>query len=78
MTKPRRSPSTLRHLMKEADRELGRAMKRVDSLTAELESVAPTDYTSLARIGEQIGEAHADIARWEEAWLELAEESHGE
>ena len=76
--KPRRSPSTLRNLIKEADRELGRATKRVDALTAELESVAPTDYTALARIGEQMGEAHADIARWEETWLELAEESHGE
>jgi ABC transport system ATP-binding/permease protein len=76
--KTRRSPSTLRFLMKEADRELGRATKRRDALTVELESVAPTDYVSLARIGEQMGEAQANIDKWEEAWLELAEESHGE
>ncbi len=76
--KSRRSPSTLRHLVKEADRELGRATKRLDALTSELGTVAPTDYTSLARIGEQIGDAHADISRWEETWLELAEESHGD
>ena len=77
-TKPRRSASTLRHLIKEADRELGRAGKRRDALTVELGSVAPTDYTALARIGEQIAEAQAEIDRWEETWLELAEESHGE
>ena len=77
-TKPRRSASTLRQLIKEADRELGRAGKRCDSLTVELESVAPTDYTTLARIGEQIAEVQVEIDRWEVTWLELAEESHGE
>ena len=77
-TKQRRSASTLRQLIKETDRELGRAEKRRDSLTVELVSVAPTDYTTLARIGQQIAEAQADIDRWEETWLELAEESHGE
>jgi ABC transport system ATP-binding/permease protein len=76
--KSRRSPSTLRFLIKEADRELGRATKRRDALTVELEAVVPTDYVSLARIGEQIGDTQADIDRWEETWLELAEESHGE
>ena len=68
----------MRHLIKEADRELARAGKRRDSLTVELGSVAPTDYTALTRIGEQIAEAQAEIDRWEETWLELAEESHGE
>ncbi len=77
-TKPRRSASTLRHLIKEADRELGRAGKRRDALAVELESVAPTDYSALARIGEQIADAQAEIDRWEETWLELAEETHGE
>ena len=76
--KGRRSPSTLRFLVKEADRELGRATKRLDALTVELGKVVPTDYTTLARVGEQIGEAHADISRWEETWLELAEETHGD
>ena len=77
-TKPRRSASTLRQLIKEADRELGRAAKRRDALAVELGSVTPTDYTALARIGEQIAEAQSEIDRWEETWLELAEESHGE
>ena len=76
--KGRRSRSTLRFLVKEADRELGRATKRLDALTVELGKVVPTDYTTLARVGEQIGEAHADISRWEETWLELAEETHGD
>ena len=74
---PRRSASTLRFLTKEADRELAKATKRRDVLTAQLGSVAPTDYPTLAKIGAELTEVQGEIDRWEERWLELAEESHG-
>ena len=73
----RRSASTLRFLTKEADRELARASKRRDQLTLQLHGAAPTDYPTLARIGEELATAQADVDMWEERWLELAEESHG-
>ncbi len=73
----RRSASTLRFLTKEADRELARATKRRDQLTEQLHGAAPTDYPTLARIGEELAVAQGDVDTWEERWLELAEESHG-
>lgn len=73
----RRSASTLRFLTKEADRELAKVTKRRDALAAQLGLAAPTDYPTLARIGEELAEAQGAVDTWEERWLELAEESHG-
>jgi ATP-binding cassette subfamily F protein uup len=71
-----RSSSTLRHLMKEADRSIARLTKRRDALEIELAARA-TDAThlELADLGEQFAAVSAELASAEEAWLALAEEA---
>jgi ATP-binding cassette subfamily F protein uup len=72
----RRSPSTLRHLLKETDKELAKLTRRRDELAAGLAS-AGGDHEALARVGTELAEVEAALAAAEERWLELASEAEG-
>ena len=71
-----RSPSTLRHLLKEADKVVTRLTRRRDALSAEMAEVATTaSHTELTELGLQFAAVTAELAAAEEAWLALAEEA---
>jgi ATP-binding cassette subfamily F protein uup len=70
---PARSPSTLRRLLKDAEKELAAATKRRDALSAEITGV--TDHLRLSELGERLTTAQSKVDAAEERWLELAEES---
>jgi len=69
-----RSPSTLRNLMKEADKELAALHRRHDVLETELTD-AGADHAALRTIGVELAEVSAAVSAVEERWLALAEES---
>ncbi len=70
-----RSPSTLRHLVKDAERDMARAQKRHDALAVELDAAGATaDHTELARLGSALAEAATELAGAEDRWLELTDE----
>jgi ABC transport system ATP-binding/permease protein len=74
---PMRSPSTLRHLMREADTEVRRLHERHSALEAELAS-AQGDHVALARVGEDLSAVAGELAAAEESWLALAEEAEAQ
>jgi hypothetical protein len=69
-----RSTSTLRHLIKQVDKELAALARRHDRLEAELQG-AGADHAALARIGAEMAEVAAAVAEAEERWLALSEEA---
>ena len=69
-----RSPSTLRQLMKETDKELAALHRRHDVLETELKD-ASADHAALRSIGVELAEVSAAVAAVEERWLALAEEA---
>ncbi len=71
---PGRSTSTLRHLIKQVDKELAALGRRHDQLEAELAG-AGHDHAELARIGAEMAEVAAAVADAEERWLVLSEEA---
>ncbi|MBW8826851.1 MAG: ABC transporter ATP-binding protein, partial [Acidobacteria bacterium] len=71
---PARSPSTMRRLVQQAEREVERLTAARDGLLAQL-ATAGADHESLRRLGEQLGAAQTALAAAEERWLELAEEA---
>lgn len=71
-----RSASTLRHLMKEADKSIARLTKRRDALEVELaERATDASHLELAELGEQFAAVSGELTAAEEAWLALAEEA---
>ncbi len=74
-TSGRRSPSTMRHLMKDAEKALGRADKRRSGAISVLADVDHTDHEALAVAGADLAAAQDEVRRAEEAWLALAEEA---
>jgi ABC transport system ATP-binding/permease protein len=70
----RRSPSTLRHLMKQVDAEITRLSTRRGELEAEL-AIAATDHEALARFGAELARVSDELGEAEERWLALAEEA---
>jgi ATP-binding cassette subfamily F protein uup len=70
----RRSPSTLRHLLRRAEAQLVALQQRQAGLEAQLAEVAD-DHEALARVGEELAGLHAELSAAEEAWLALAEEA---
>ena len=68
-----RSPSTLRFLVKEADKRVARAQRDHDTAAAALAD-AGTDHEALAAAGSAVAAAADELAEAEEAWLELAAE----
>jgi len=73
-----RSPGTLRHLMKEADKELARLTRTQAELDEQVAAAAEAgDHAALARIGEEVAAVQARQREVEERWLELASELEG-
>jgi ATP-binding cassette subfamily F protein uup len=73
---PRRSPSTLHRLMREAEKAIAAAQRTRDRLTEELHA-AGTDHAELARIGTALADAERELAAREDHWLALGEEAEG-
>jgi ATP-binding cassette subfamily F protein uup len=71
-----RSPSTLRRLVQEAEKDLARLHKRRSRLEAAV-AAAGADHVRLAEIGASLAEVDAEIAATEERWLAVAEEAEG-
>jgi ATP-binding cassette subfamily F protein uup len=69
----RRSPSTLRRLISQAERDLAVATKRRDEFVVQLSSGG--DHRHLAKFGEGLAKAETEMAHAEERWLALAHEA---
>ena len=69
----RRSPSTLRRLVADAEREMAEQAAVRDRLEGEL-AAAGSDHVARARTAEALAVAQARLVAAEERWLELAEE----
>jgi len=70
-----RSVSTLRHLMKEADKEMARLAKDQARLDAEVAEAADAgDHAALAGLGARVAEVQARQSELEERWLALGAE----
>jgi ATP-binding cassette subfamily F protein uup len=70
-----RSPSTLRHLMKEADKDLARLAKEHARLDAEVAAAADAgDHAALAELGALVAEVQDRQNEVEERWLALGAE----
>jgi len=75
-TRRARTPSTLRHLLARAERDLDAATATRDELAARL--VQPgTDRVELERLATALAAAEVRLATAEAAWLEVAEELGG-
>jgi ATP-binding cassette subfamily F protein uup len=72
---PGRSPSTLRRLIKDTEKDTARLTKRKDKLEAELAELALTaDHTVLTEKGTVLAGVVGELAAAEERWLELSDE----
>ncbi len=69
----RRSPSTLRRLLRDAEKEIATHERRRDKLTDELVGAA-NDHVLLARLGHELTAAESALAATEGRWLELSAE----
>ena len=69
----RRSPSTLRRLLADAEREMAENAAVRDRLDQELAAVG-ADHVARARTAQALADAEARLVTAEERWLELAEE----
>ena len=71
-----RSPSTLRHLMKDADKEVTRLGRRRVALEEELAARAgDADHVELTRLGAELDDTTTALGEAEDRWLALAEEA---
>jgi ATP-binding cassette subfamily F protein uup len=70
----RRTPSTLRHLLRRAETDMRRLQDRQATLEAELAG-ARGDHVALASVGEELSVVNGELAAAEERWLALAEEA---
>ena len=68
-----RSPSTLGHLLREAEKAMGRLERQRDELAAALAD-AGTDHDAIARIGVELADVQGRLDEAEEHWLSLATE----
>jgi ABC transport system ATP-binding/permease protein len=73
----RRSPSTLRRLIRQAEAEIAAHERHRDQLETEL-AAAGADHEALARVGEALAAVGAELVSAEECWLELAAELEGD
>ena len=69
-----KSPSTLRHQLGRADRELADAIVARDEVQAELVAVGG-DHKELARLGAELATSQGRVDAAEERWLLLADEA---
>jgi hypothetical protein len=71
-----RSPSTLRQLMKDADKEITRLGRRRVALEEDLaDKAGVADHTELTSLGNQLAQVLTELEAAEELWLALGEES---
>jgi len=71
-----KSPSTLRHQLKQAEKALTAAQRRHAALSEELVGASASgDHVRLGELGASLAEVAAEMDRAEEAWLELASEA---
>ena len=70
----KKSPSTLRHQLGRADRELADAIAARDAVQAELVA-AGADHKELARLGAKLADVQRRVDAAEERWLSLADEA---
>jgi hypothetical protein len=70
----KRSPSTLRHQLGLADRELAAAIAERDTVHAELVA-AGSNHEELVRLGAQLAISQSRVDAAEERWLSLADEA---
>ena len=68
-----RSPSTVRHQLGQAERDLAAAGLRRDEVLLELQSAL--DHREMAALGERLAKAQEAVDGAEEAWLALAAEA---
>ncbi len=73
----RRSPSTLRHRLREAEKEMARLEGRRGRLADDLLN-AGADRDALAAIGTELAAVEAELAHVEQRWLALAVEAERE
>nr|MBA2282787.1 hypothetical protein [Acidimicrobiia bacterium] len=69
---PTRSPSTLRRLLKDVEKELAALRRKQARLTEAL--IGVVDHEALARTGAELAEIDAAVAAAEERWLGAATE----
>jgi len=70
-----RSPSTLRHHLRAAERALAEVQRRHDECSSELSAPsASSDHVRLAELGARLAELSVERDATEETWLELAGE----
>jgi ATP-binding cassette subfamily F protein uup len=73
---PKRSASTLRHLLKEAERDVRRLQQRHDLLVAEVDDPATVaDHERLAGLGRELAVVAAELAEAEDRWLQVTLEA---
>ena len=70
-----RSPSTLRHLMKDTEKEMVKLGRKRDRAHDALAAVDPMDHQALAAAGRVLAEIEAALAETEERWLALGAEA---
>ena len=74
----KRSSSTLRHLLKNTERDVAKATKDRERLSVELDAaVSARDAVAIGTLGRALAEAQARLDVAEERWLELAAEAEG-
>jgi ATP-binding cassette subfamily F protein uup len=73
----RRSPSTLRYLLKDVEKDMRRLERRRGQITGEV-AAAAADHVALARLGEALAAVETDITAVEDRWLELTTEADAE
>jgi predicted nucleic acid-binding Zn-ribbon protein len=71
----RRSASTLRRLLKEAERDVAQLERRRTQLDDAL--AGASDHVELGRLGTELAEVNDALHQAEERWLELAAEAEG-
>ena len=70
------SPSTLRHRLRAVERQLTDLRGRRDELNEAVASAGvASDHERLRRLGEELAAVGVELARAEEAWLDLAEQA---
>ncbi|CAN5543644.1 hypothetical protein BH18ACT3_BH18ACT3_14040 [soil metagenome] len=69
----RRSLSTLRRLIRDAERDLAELEHRREQL-AEALTKATADHQALAQIGTEMAEVQAGLGEAEQRWLTLSDE----
>ena len=68
-----RSPSTLRRLLRETEKEIAAHERRRAKLIAEL-AAAGADHQAMTRLGQELAAVDAELAAAEERWLTYGEE----